>query len=267
MKEDSYLKDIGLKNLDFKDVAIAYFKIVIIFPLALTWKIFKFLFNPKKSSVKIFKKAIIFPLLEFFTGKSTSDQILGDYTYFHQSVLKQEIFENENLKLNFVAHKEILLNSRIATFASMLMLIMLYSLFFESLNYFQVVFLGLSLFTAGLSSIFAFLIIFVKFFLVIALFAVEISLINSLFVTDRNEIKDYLDEVIFYANMKNEEIFGEEHAQKVKNVLYDSYLTKKEKIQNIEINLLDEYLTSKLEQLSIKKIENEEKTDENINFK
>lgn len=256
MKTDSYLEELGLKNLGAKNTIIAYLKIAIVFPFVMIWNIFKFLFNPKKSVVRNFKRAIVFPILEFFTGKSTSEQILGDYTYFHQAILKKEIFNSENIKLNFEAHKSILLNSKIATFASIFVLLLVYEIAFELLDELQLSFFALSIVTAGLTSIIGFTITAIKVFLTIALFAVEINMIRALFVTSKDEIKDYLDETIFYADVKNEEIFGKEHSDKVKNALYDAYLTEKEEIQIMETDLIDEYLTHETKQLpTSKKIE------------
>jgi len=269
MREDSYLKSMGLDKLGFKNTAIAFLKIAFLFPLVLMWRIFKFLFNPRKSVVNNFKKAIIFPVLEFLTGKSTSEKILEDYTYFHQAIIKKEVFENENIKLNFEAHKSILLNSKIATFLSIFVLIIIYEIAFEVIGELQLLFFGLAFVTGGLTSIISFAIMAIKALLVIALFAVEINLIRSLFVTEKEEIKDYLDETIFYADVKNAEIFGEEHAKKVKETLYDAYLTEKEEIKFMDTELIDEYLTHEVKQLPTnqKPQLEEKKEDENSSLK
>ena len=257
MKTDSYIEEVGLKNLGAKNSIIAYLKIAIVFPLIMIWNILKFLFNPKKSVMRVFKQAIVFPILEFFTGKSTSEQILGDYTHFHQAILKKEIFQGDNVKLNFDAHKSILLNSKIATIISIFVLLLVYEIAFDLLSEFQIAFLALSFVTAGITSIFGIAIFAAKALLTIALFAVEINMIRLLFVTSREEIKDYLDETIFYADIKNEEIFGKEHSNKVKNALYEAYLTEKEEIEVTKVDLISKYMT-------YEKLPSSKKTDNKI---
>ena len=252
---DSYLEELGLskigyKKLQWKKIAITYLKISIVFPFVMLWRIIKFLFNPTKSVVRGFKKTIVFPLLEFFTGKNTSEQILGDYTYIHQSILKKEkMFNGENIKLNFEAHRSILLNSKIATVISFIVLLLIYEFAFEILGDLQLMAFALSFVTAGITAFLGVLFWIFKAFLTFALFSVEIYMIRALVVTERDEIKDYLDETIFYADVKNSEIFGLEHSEKVKNALYDAYLTEKQEVQYLGTDLLDKYITHEKAQL------------------
>jgi len=265
--KDSYLEGLGLKNLGAKNAIVAYLKIIIMFPIILIWNIFKFLINPKKSVVRNFKKILVFPLLEFFTGKSTSEQILKDYTYFHQAILEKEVFDGENIKLNFEVHRSILLNSKIATLISIFVLLFVYMFVFALLDELQLLFLALAFVTAGLTSVISFLIIALKIFLVIALFAVEVNMIKALFVTSKEEIKDYLDETILYADIKSEEIFGKEHSEKVKSTLYSAYLTEKEEVHILEsVGLVEKYIFEKIKQLQKTK-KSEDKKVENSNSK
>jgi len=252
---DSYLEDFGLKNMGAKNTIVAYFKIMIVFPFMLFWNIFKFLFNPKKSVVRIFKRALVFPLLEFFTGKNTSEKVLEDYTYFHQSILKKEVFNSENIKLNFEAHKSILLNSKIATILTIFGLLFLFVVALDLVSLIQLMLVGLAFVSKSATAIIGFITLIVKILLTISLFAVEMSMLRSLFITEKSEIKDYLDEIIFYADTKNQELFGDEHAKKVKDTLYEAYLTEKSEIVLMETTLIDEYLDKEVKQISVEIIE------------
>lgn len=252
MKKDSYIEDMGFQKMGAKNTIIAYLKIVVVFPLVMMWNITKFLFNPKRSVVRNFKMAIIFPIIEFFTGKATSEKILTDYTNIHEAILKKEVFQSENIKLNFEAHKSILLNSKIATLASIFILVVMYEMAFEVIDLFQILFYSLAFVTVGITAVLGFILTALKVILTIALFAVEINLIRAIFITETQEIRDYIDETIFYADVKNEEIFGKEHSEKVKNAMYEAYISEKAEIQFLSTDLMDEYITHEQKKITAK---------------
>ena len=257
INEDSYLSELGLSKMGFKNTALAFLKISVLFPLIFMLKVILFLINPSKSALRMFKMVIILPFLEFFTGKSISEGVLGEYSYLHNSILKKEDFSNHTVKINFALHKSILLNSRIATVLIFISLIFIYDGIFELIGLGQLTFFALSFVTAGITLFASVVLIVIKALLVIGLFAIEMNLFRSLFVTKKEEIKDYLDEIIFYADAKNSEIFGENHAKKVKEALYEMYLTDKSEVSFMHSDIIDHYLAHEVAQVTNQKIGDE----------
>ncbi len=259
IETDSFLADIGLDNLTKKERALTYLKIVFVVPFKFLMMLIRYLFNPKKSILRVFKKTIVLPFLEFFTGKKTTDKILDDYSVVHNAIVRKETFD-ENLKMNFGVHQDILINSKLSSLIMMFLVLLVYEEVLEGVDAINSIVLGSAIlagafahtsFGAFLLASISFFFLSVKAMLVIASFSVEFALVKSLFITKREEIQDYIDSATFYADLKNREVFGNEHADKVKQAMYEAYLTNKE-----EFTLIDRSVVNKIVYHEVKEIEN-----------
>jgi len=219
MKNDSYISDISGNYL------IAWLKSTLI-PLQLLWWLVKFLANPKKSKVILIKQIVVYPILDFFTHESSSDKVLKDYTHYHNSILKQQIHQ-EDVKISFENHKSILLNAKIANLITLVGILFLYFIGFLISVFLGSLFLLIGMVVPFLMGFTGIAIIVAKVIFGIAGFAVFWAVLKEICITDKEDIKSYLNEIIFYAHLKNCEIFGKEHAQKVKDALFEAYLPQK----------------------------------------
>jgi hypothetical protein len=215
---DSYINDVNTNYF------IAFVKSISV-PLKMLWWVLKFLVNPKKSKVRALKQVLVYPVLDFFTHSNGSDLVLKDYSYFHEKIRSKEILD-ENIKINFDAHKAVLINSKIANVITLFYILTVYYFGFILIT-------GLTIIFTALASIFPPILVIAPIFMIlkavlgVAGFAVFWATIKEILITDKQDIKQYLDEIIFYADLKNREIFGDEHADAVRNALYEAYLPQK----------------------------------------